>query len=202
MIKAMQTEKEKSLGGMLYKAKDEELSAERLYARELIFLFNSLPPSEIEKRDEIIRKLFCKTGERFMIEPPFHCDYGSNISIGNNFYANFNLVILDCAKTEIGDNVLIGPNVGIYPAGHPVDPELRKMELEFAFPVTIGNNVWIGGNVVINPGVTIGDNSVIGSGSVVIKDIPDNVVAAGNPCRVIREISDRDRKYYFRDCAV
>jgi acetyltransferase-like isoleucine patch superfamily enzyme len=198
----MQTEKEKSLSGKLYKASDNELYTERQKTKELIFRFNSLPPSDVEGRNEIIRKLFCKTGKDFIIEPPFHCDYGSNISIGNNFYSNFNLIILDCAKTEIGDNVLIGPNVGIYPAGHPVHHELRLLEHEFAFPVSIGNNVWIGGSVVINPGITIGDNSVVGSGSVVTKDIPANVVAAGNPCRVIREITAKDRKYYFRNFSV
>jgi maltose O-acetyltransferase len=130
----------------------------------------------------------------FFIEPPFHCDYGCNIEIGENFYANYNLVILDCAKVTIGDNVLIGPNVGIYTAGHPLHFELRKEELEFASPITIEDNVWIGGNVVLNPGVTIGRNSVIGSGSVVTKDTLANVVAAGNPCRVIREITDADKR--------
>ena len=198
----MQTEKEKSLEGKLYKATDYELYTERQNTKELIFMFNSLPPADVDKRNEIIRKLFSKTGEKFIIEPPFHCDYGSNISIGNNFYSNFNLTILDCAKTEIGDNVLIGPNVGIYPAGHPIDHELRILEYEFAFPVHIGNNVWIGGSVVINPGITIGDYSVIGSGSVVTRDIPSNVVAAGNPCRIIREISEKDKTYYFRNFKV
>lgn len=198
----MLSEKEKSLNGKLYRACDDELSAERQRAKELLFRFNSLPPSATDERNQIIKKLFCKTGEKFIIEPPFHCDYGSNISIGNNFYANYNLIILDCATTEIGDNVLIGPNVGIYPAGHPVHYELRQQEIEFAFPVHIGNNVWIGGGVVINPGITIGDNSVIGSGSVVTKDIPANVVAAGNPCRAIREIKDRDRRYYYKNLRV
>jgi acetyltransferase-like isoleucine patch superfamily enzyme len=198
----MESEKEKSLNGKLYKAADHELYKERQNTKELIFRFNSLPPSDVATRNEIIRKLFCKTGENFIIEPPFHCDYGSNISIGNNFYSNFNLIILDCAKTEIGDNVLIGPNVGIYPAGHPVHHGLRNLEYEFAFPVNIGNNVWIGGSVVINPGITIGDNSVIGSGSIVTKDIPANVVAAGNPCKVIREITERDKIYYFRNFSV
>jgi acetyltransferase-like isoleucine patch superfamily enzyme len=198
----MQTEKEKSLEGKLYKASDYKLFAERQNTKELIFRFNSLAPSEGEKRNEIIRKLFCRTGEKFIIEPPFHCDYGLNISIGNNFYSNFNLIILDCAKIEIGDNVLIGPNVGIYAASHPVHYELRISEWEFAFPVCIGNNVWIGGSVVINPGITIGDNSVIGAGSVVTRDVPSNVVAAGNPCRILRDITDKDKVYYFRNFKV
>jgi maltose O-acetyltransferase len=188
----MQTEKEKSHAGKLYKAFGEELFEERQYAKELVFKFNTLHPSQISERDEIIRKLFGSTGEKFFIEPPFRCDYGYNITLGNNFYSNYNLIILDCAKTVIGDNVLIGPNVGIYAAGHPVHHELRNQEYEFALPIIIGNNVWIGGNVVINPGITIGDNSVIGSGSVVTKDIPANVVAAGNPCKILREISDAD----------
>jgi maltose O-acetyltransferase len=190
----MQTEKEKSHAGKLYKAFGEELFEERQYAKELVFKFNTLHPSQISERDEIIRKLFGSTGEKFFIEPPFRCDYGYNITIGNNFYSNYNLIILDCAKTVIGDNVLIGPNVGIYAAGHPVHHELRNQEYEFALPIIIGNNVWIGGNVVINPGITLGDNSVIGSGSVVTKDIPANVVAAGNPCKILREISDADNR--------
>jgi acetyltransferase-like isoleucine patch superfamily enzyme len=191
----MQTEKEKSHAGKLYKAFGKELFEERQHAKELVFLFNALHPSKIPERNEIIRKLFCTTGEKFFIEPPFRCDYGYNISIGNNFYSNYNLIILDCAKTTIGDNVLIGPNVGIYTAGHPVNHELRNQEYEFALPITIGNNVWIGGNVVINPGVIIGDNSVIGSGSVVTKDIPMNVVAAGNPCKILREITDDNNRF-------
>ena len=188
----MQSEKEKSHAGKLYKAFGKELFEERQYAKELVFQFNALHPSKIQERDDLIRKLFGSTGEKFFIEPPFRCDYGYNIKIGNNFYSNYNLIILDCAITVFGDNVLIGPNVGIYAAGHPVHHELRNQEYEFALPVTIGNNVWIGGSVVINPGITIGDNSVIGSGSVVTKDIPANVVAAGNPCKVLREISDAD----------
>jgi len=190
----MQTEKEKSHAGKLYKAFGKELFEERQYAKKLVFKFNKLPPSKIAERDEIIRKLLGSTGEKFFIEPPFRCDYGYNITIGNNFYSNYNLIILDCAKTVIGDNVLIGPNVGIYAAGHPVHHELRNQEYEFALPITIGNNVWIGGSVVINPGITIGDNSVIGSGSVVTKDIPANVVAARNPCKILRDITDADKR--------
>ncbi len=184
----MQSEKSKMLEGKLYKATGKEILEERQHARELLFSFNALAPSEIEGRKDIIRKLFGSTGGNFFIEPPFHCDFGYNISIGNNFYSNYNLIILDCARTEIGDNVLIGPNVGIYAAGHPIDYKLRNEELEFALPIRIGNNVWIGGNVVINPGISIGDNTVIGSGSVVTRDIPSNVVAAGNPCKIIREL--------------
>lgn len=192
------TEKEKMLEGKLYLSFGDELLNERQYAKELVFDFNGLRPTEIEKRNEIIKKLLGKTGKNFFIEPPFRCDYGYNISIGNNFYSNYNCVILDCAKVTIGDNVFFAPNVGLFTAGHPIDAELRNTGAEYAFPITIGNNVWFGGSVVVNPGVTIGDNVVVGSGSVVTKDIPSNVVAAGNPCKVIREINDEDKIYYFK----
>ena len=190
----MSSEKEKMLSGRLYKSFDAELLAERQRAKEIVFRYNSLQPSMIEERNELLRSLFGSVKGNFFIEPPFRCDYGCNIEIGENFYANYNLVILDCAKVTIGDNVLIGPNVGIYTAGHPLHFELRNEEWEFACPITIEDNVWIGGNVVLNPGVTVGRNSVVGSGSVVTKDIPANVVAAGNPCRVIREITDADKR--------
>lgn len=190
----MSREKDKMLSGELYKSFDAELLAERQRAKEIVFRYNSLQPSMIEERNELLKSLFGSVKVNFFIEPPFRCDYGCNIEIGENFYANYNLVILDCAKVTIGDNVLIGPNVGIYTAGHPLHFELRNEEWEFACPITIEDNVWIGGNVVLNPGVTVGRNSVVGSGSVVTKDIPANVVAAGNPCRVIREITDADKR--------
>lgn len=190
----MSSEKDKMLSGELYKSFDAELLAERQIAKEIVFRYNSLQPSMIEERNELLKSLFGSVKGNFFIEPPFCCDYGCNIEIGENFYANYNLVILDCAKVTIGDNVLIGPNVGIYTAGHPLHFELRNEEWEFACPITIEDNVWIGGNVVLNPGVTVGRNSVVGSGSVVTKDIPANVVAAGNPCRVIREITDADKR--------
>ncbi len=186
------------LAGEPYKAFGPELLEERQYAKQLIFDFNSLSPDEIAKRNGILKKLLGKTGEKFFVEPPFRCDYGYNILIGENFYANYNCTILDCAKVSIGNNVLFAPNVSLYTAGHPIHYETRNQEYEYAFPITIGNNVWIGGNVVINPGISIGDNSVIGSGSVVTRDIPANVVAAGNPCTVIRPISDADKPYYFK----
>lgn len=190
----MSREKDKMLSGELYKSFDAELLAERQRAKEIVFRYNSLQPSMIEERNELLKSLFGSVKGNFFIEPPFRCDYGCNIEIGENFYANYNLVILDCAKVTIGDNVLIGPNVGIYTAGHPLHFELRNEEWEFACPITIEDNVWIGGNVVLNPGVTVGRNSVVGSGSVVTKDIPANVVVAGNPCRVIREITDADKR--------
>ena len=193
------TEKGKMLAGKAYQAGGEELSKERLKARELVFEFNNLAPKFIKQRKALIKRLFGKTERMFYVEPPFRCDYGYNIEIGENFYANFNLLILDCAKVRIGDNVFIAPNVAIYTAGHPIHSHLRDQEYEWAQEVIIGNSVWIGGNVVVNPGVKIGSNVVIGSGSVVTRDVPDNVFAAGNPCRVIRHLTDEDKEYYYKD---
>lgn len=193
------TEKEKMLAGKPYLAFGEELLTERQYAKVLVHELNQLHPLELDKRHNILKQLLGKTGEKFFVEPPFRCDYGYNIEIGENFYSNYNCTILDCAKVKIGDNVLFAPNVSLFTAGHPIHPQLRNQELEYAFPITIGNNVWICGNVVINPGVTIGDNCVVGSGSVVTKDIPANSIAAGNPCKVIREITDEDKAYYYKN---
>ena len=198
----MKSEKEKMISGKPYKAFGDELLAERQYAKEMIFDFNSLRPNQIDERNEILKRLLGKTKDKYFIEPPFRCDYGYNIEIGENFYSNYNLIILDCAAVKIGDNVLIGPNVSIYTAGHPIHYEIRNQEYEYAFPVIIGDNVWIGGNVVINPGVSIGENSVIGSGSVVTKDIPKNVIAIGNPCKVLRVITDDDKHYYFKNLKI
>lgn len=192
------TEKEKMISGKPYLAFEKELSNERHHAKVLVHDFNNLHPNEKEKRNNIIKELLGKTGDNFYIEPPFRCDYGYNIEIGDNFYTNYNCVILDCAKVKIGNNVLLAPNVGIYTAGHPIHYEFRNTGYEYAFPITIGDNVWVGANTVINPGVTIGDNCVIGSGSVVTKDIPANSIAVGNPCKVIREITDEDKRYYFK----
>ncbi len=144
------------------------------------------------------RRILGAAGANLTILPPFHCDYGTNIEVGENFFANYNFVVLDVAKVTIGDNVFIAPNVAIYTAGHPVHYKARNSMYEYGIPVSIGSNCWIGGNVVICPGVTIGSGVVIGAGSVVTHDIPDNVIAAGNPCRVIREITDKDINYYFK----
>ncbi|MDO5089038.1 MAG: sugar O-acetyltransferase [Leptotrichiaceae bacterium] len=183
------TEKEKMISGKLYMSFGEELTKERLFAKELCFDYNNTRPSNIKEKNGIIKKLFGKVGKNFWIESPFICDYGYNIKAGDNLYINYNCVILDCAQVTFGNNVMIAPNVGIYTAGHPLDPKSRHEDLlEFAYPITIGNNVWIGANVTILPGVSIGDNSVIGAGSVVTKNIPENVVAVGNPCKVIRKI--------------
>lgn len=184
----MKTEKQKAAEGLLYDANnDPDLQREMLETRSRLHRYNLLPPEELQQRDELIRSIL-HMGKKGCIISPFYCDYGSNIHIGDNFFANTNLVILDGAKVTIGDNVFIAPHVDIYTAGHPLDKEQRNAGLEYAYPITIGNNVWIGGHVCILPGVSIGDNSVIGAGSVVTKDIPSGVLAYGNPCRVIRHI--------------
>lgn len=184
------TEKEKMLSGELYTASDEELRRDFLNAKKIIRLYNNTTEQETEYRKELLSQLFEKTGENIYVEPPFHCDYGYNISVGENFYANYDCIILDVNKVKIGKNVKIGPRACIYTASHPIDAAIRNSFLEFGKPVTIGDNVWIGGNVVINPGITVGSNAVIGSGSVVTKDIPENVVAAGNPCKILRKITN------------
>lgn len=195
----MKTEKEKMIAGEPYFSNGKELFTDRQNAKELVFEFNNSHPSELKKRVEIIKKLFKKTQKPFYIEPPFRCDYGYNISIGKNFFSNYNCVILDAAEVKIGDNVMFAPNVSLLTAGHPIHFERRNTGIEYAFPITIGNNVWIGGSVVINPGITIGNNTVIGSGSVVTKNIPDNVIAVGNPCKVLRSITKEDAEYYFKN---
>lgn len=183
------TEKEKAEKGLLYDANyDKELIEDRHRAKEVLYNYNHLHPNKTEEITQTLRLLLGKTGEVFKIVPPFYCDYGYNIEIGENFFANMNLVILDGAKVKIGDNAFIAPNVGIYTAGHPLDVKQRNDGLEYAYPVTIGNNVWIGAAVTILPGVTIGDNTVIAAGSVVTKDIPSNCVAAGNPAKVKKYI--------------
>lgn len=190
------TEKEKMLQGKLYIAQDEELKQDMLKSRRLTRLFNRTTEEEMKYRQELLKELFESTGNNLYIEPPFHCDYGCHIRIGENFYANYDCIIIDVCKVTIGDNVFFGPRVGIYTAGHPIDAEIRNTNLEFGKPITIGNNVWVGANTVINPGVQIGNNVVIGSGSVVTKDIPDHVVAVGNPCKVLREITLEDKHYW------
>ena len=192
-------QKERMLAGLPYKAWLDGLKEERIENKLKIYEYNNTRPDEKEKMDEQIKNILGKTGEEVFIEQPFHCDYGKNIEVGNNFYANYNCVILDVGKVVIGENVMFAPNVSIYTAGHPIHPKSRNSGYEYGIEVTIGDNVWVGGSVVINPGVKIGNNVVIGSGSVVTKDIPDNVIAAGNPCRIIREITEDDRKYYFKD---
>jgi maltose O-acetyltransferase len=190
------TEKERMLSGKLYMALDSELSKGRANGRRITRLFNQTTEEQYNYRIELLKELFEKTGENLYIEPPFYCDYGYNISIGENFYANFDCIFLDVCKIIIGNNVFFGPRVGVYTAGHPIDATVRNTLLEFGKPIIIGNNVWIGGNVIINPGINIGNNVIIGSGSVVTKNIPDNVIAVGNPCKILREINKEDKKYW------
>lgn len=183
------TEKEKMLAGELYLAVDPELAAESQRASRLLRSYNNSTAQEQQQRQQILQELFGKLGQNVLIVPPFHCDYGSNIYVGESFYMNYGCVILDCNTVHIGDNVMCAPYVQIYTAHHPTDPEIRLSGKELATPVKIGNNVWIGGGAIICPGVTIGDNTTIGAGSVVVKDIPENVIAVGNPCRIIRHLS-------------
>ena len=191
------TEKEKAKLGMLYNANyDEEILKDADIGHDTCYRFNQIMPSNREAQKELIRGFFGKTKGDFTINAPFHCDYGYNIEIGENFYANYHCVILDGAKVTFGDDVFIAPHCGFHTAGHPIDVEQRNEGLEYAYPITVGNNAWIGANVQVLPGVTIGDNSVIGSGSVVNKDIPSNVIAVGNPCKVIREITKEDKDKY------
>lgn len=182
------TEKQKMLAGELYLANDPELAAESLRAAQLLQRYNQTAPGDRPHRTEILRELLGQVGAEPQIVPPFHCDYGSHISLGDRFYMNYGGVILDCNTVQIGNDVLCAPYVQIYTAHHPVNPALRLTGHELASPVKIGNNVWIGGGAIICPGVTIGDGTTIGAGSVVTKDIPANVVAVGNPCRVIRSL--------------
>lgn len=192
-------QKERMLKSLPYKAWLDGLEEEREACKAIVYELNQLRPEERPRIPEILKKLFGKTGNNIWIEPPFHCDYGWNIEAGENFFANYGLTILDVGKVTFGNNVQIAPNVSIYTAGHPIHPVSRNSGYEYGIPITIGNNVWIGGNAVILPGVTIGDNAVIGAGSVVTKDIPANVIAAGNPCRIIRKITEEERKFYYKD---
>lgn len=189
------TEKEKMLKQMLYDANnDEDLLKERAIAKDLCFKYNQLMPSDVENQKKVLKELLGEVDDSAIFVAPFWCDYGYNIKVGKKFFANHNTVILDGAKVTFGDNVFIASNCGFYTAGHPIDAKRRNQGLEYAYPITVGNNVWIGAGVHVMPGVTIGDHVVIGAGSVVVKDIPSNSVAVGNPCHVIREITDKDEQ--------
>jgi galactoside O-acetyltransferase len=194
------TEREKMQNGFLYDANyNEEIVKEREKSKDLCFEYNKLRPSDSENQKAIISKLLGKAGENFYITAPFYCDYGYNIEIGNNFYTNHNCVILDGAKVTFGDNVFIAPNCCFSTAGHPLDSVQRNAGLEFAQPIKVGNSVWFGAGVIVLPGINIGDDVVIGAGSIVTKDIPSGVIAVGNPCKVIRKITEEDKRRYWKE---
>jgi acetyltransferase-like isoleucine patch superfamily enzyme len=188
----MTGEKEKMLSGELYDPEKDGLPEERAWCKELCQEYNSVATADLERRSEIIRTLLGGTGDGFLIEQPFWCNYGTNIRIGERFYSNHNLVILDCAAVVFGNDVKIGPNCGFYAVSHPLNPRLRRTGAEFARPITVGSNVWFGGGVTVLPGVSIGENAVIGAGSVVTRDIPPGSVAVGNPCRPIGPVIPLD----------
>lgn len=191
-------QKERMLGGYPYRADDQLLSSERTKVRKLIKKYNASLPSKIRKRTNLLNKILGKCGNKCIIHPPFYCDYGYNIEVGENFFANYNCILLDINKITIGKNVMLAPNVIITTAGHPIHFEARNSGWEYGKPIKIGNNVWIGTNVVINPGVSIGNNVVVGSGSVVTQDIPDNVVCVGNPSKIIKRITEDDKQFYYK----
>lgn len=191
------TEQEKMKQGYLW-GDDEENIALQAKCKSLVREFNAMPPEDMAGREKLLHEIFGEVGEGVWIVPPMSCAVGKYVSIGSGTYANMNLTLIDDWKITIGSHVLIGPNVTICTTGHPIHPSHRRDGM-YSFPITIGDNVWIGGNVTILPGVTIGENSVIGAGSVVTKDIPANVVAFGSPCKVFREINERDEEYYFKD---
>ena len=193
--------KERMAANLPYKAWMDGLAEDRNECRKKIYKFNNMSPDQEEESLKYLKEeILGKAGSGFfIIEKPFRCDYGYNIEIGDNFFANYNFVVLDVGKVKIGNNVQIAPNVGLYTAGHPLHPDSRNSGYEYGIDITIGDNVWIGGNVCVMPGVTIGNNAVIGAGSVVTKDIPDNAIAVGNPARVLRYITEEDRDYYYKD---
>jgi len=199
----LQEIKERMYSKKLYYCNDEDLMIEQLNCLELLYDFNSTQPLEQNKRQELLKKMFAEIGENCYIEPPFHSNWGGkNVHFGNSVYANFNLTLVDDCDIFVGDNVMFAPNVTVATATHPINPVLRSKQAQYNLPVHIGNNVWIGSSATILPGVTIGDNTVIGAGSVVTKDIPANVVAVGNPCKVLREINENDIKYYHKDMEI
>jgi len=192
--------KDKIHTGELYLPGDEDIMKEQLKCLEKLYDFNMTRPSEMERRTALLKEMFAEIGEGCYIEPPLHANWGGHhVHFGKGVYANFNLTLVDDTHIYVGDYTMFGPNVTVATAGHPILPELREKAYQYNFPVRIGRNCWIGAGAVIVPGVTIGDNVVIGAGSVVTKDIPSNVIAVGNPCRVLREVNDYDGEYYFKD---
>ncbi len=196
----MSSMKEKLHTGEVYYPSGEEIMTEQLGYVNKLYDFNMTRPTELDKREAMLKEMFAEIGENCYIEPPLHANWGGHhVHFGNSVYANFNLTLVDDTHIYVGDYTMFGPNVTVATAGHPILPELREKAYQYNQPVHIGRNCWLGAGVVVLPGVTIGDNTVIGAGSIVTKDIPANVVAVGNPCKVLREISEHDREYYFRD---
>lgn len=194
------TEFEKLHSGDIYYPSGDEIMEKQLGCLDVLYDFNSTRPTELKKRAEMLKNMFAEIGEDCYIEPPLHSNWGGkHVHFGKNVYANFNLTLVDDTHIYVGDYTMLGPNVVLATAGHPILPELREKAYQFNMPIHIGRNCWLGAGVIVLPGVTIGDNTVIGAGSVVTKDIPSNCVAVGNPCRVLREINDRDREYYYKD---
>lgn len=192
--------KERMHNGELYLPGDEALVREQMGYLDQLYEFNHTRPTEQEKRSAMLREMFAEIGESCYIEPPLHCNFGGkHVHFGKNIYANFNLTLVDDTHIYVGDYTMFGPNVTVASAGHPIWPELRQKGYQYNFPVRIGKNCWIGAGVIIVPGITIGDHVVIGAGSVVTKDLPSNVIAVGNPCKVLREVNDHDREYYFKN---
>lgn len=190
---------EKMQNGDLYLPSDDALLERQRQCLEILYDFNTTRPSELQKRTEILRRLLAEIGNDCYIEPPLHANWGCHTHLGHHVYANFNLTLVDDGDIFIGNYVMFGPNVTLATAGHPIMPQLRLEGMQFNIPIRIGNNVWIGAGTIVLPGVTIGENTVIGAGSVVTKDIPANVVAVGNPCKILREIGERDNIYYYKD---
>ena len=198
-MEIIMTLKEKMHNCELYQSLDEDLVNWQLQCLDRLYEFNMTRPTEMEKREKLLKEMFAEIGEDCYIEPPFHSNFGGHhVHFGNSVYANFNLTLVDDTHIYVGDHTMFGPNVVVATAGHPIVPELRELAYQYNAPVHIGRNCWLGAGVIVLPGITIGDNSVIGAGSVVTKDIPANVVAVGNPCRVLREINEKDREYYFK----
>ena len=194
------TDYEKMHSGDIYNPSDDTIFEEQIKCLDRLYDFNLTRPTEMEKREKMLKEMLAEVGENCYIEPPFHSNWGGkNVHLGKNVYFNFNATMVDDTHIYIGDYTMLGPNVVIATAGHPVLPELREKALQYNLPVHIGKNCWLGAGVIVLPGVTIGDNTVIGAGSVVTKDIPANVVAVGNPCKVLREINEHDKEFYYKD---
>ena len=194
------TNREKLHSGMIYYPSGDDIMVEQLGYLDKLYDFNATRPSELDKRAEMLRDMFAEIGEDCYIEPPLHANWaGKNVHFGKGVYANFNLTLVDDTHIYVGDYTMLGPNVVLATAGHPILPELRPLAYQYNMPVHIGKNCWLGAGVIVLPGVTIGDNTVIGAGSIVTKDIPANVVAVGNPCKVLREINDHDKEFYYKN---